>query len=437
MKKILSSLICALTFLGLLTSLAVPALAFTPTAVAPVWTEGTQWAFGSETDVTASYAQTLENLTDMLELAGEVNEMTLNGETEFWLLFEVTEANDTSYVLSMDMAAKASLDASVSFSALMEVAGTYNASETPEEEEVTVDADLNVDAAVIVNADMTFDKDTMAIESVSLDLKIIVSVDFEANNIPNHDSDVVNQTEEYSYDDYDVSGDLELNLGMDLTFDPALNLWDFPLFLGDSWDVSSVATLSGSLTGSLDVQGLPEDIEEDIFSEEVYNITGFTEFPIIFEEIHGAGNSPIDEGVIEEYVTEEFELSMECTDYFTFNDEYLGEIAVYEIQVNGSNSPLKYYYSPDMGFMSYFEMDTDEMDDGVATYISANMTTMVAVNPVTAEEHIADIADFQSNVNEDQGGIAGFFTDPPYLGIILVGAIVVVAGAAVFLIKRK
>jgi hypothetical protein len=436
MKKILSSLICALTFLGLLTSLAVPALAFTPTTEAPVWTEGTQWAFGSETDVTASYAQTLENLTDLLEMVGEVNEMNLNGETESWLLFEVTEANDTAYVLSMDIAAKASLDASLSFSGLMQVAGTYNLSETPEEEEITVDVDINFDAALVVNADITFDKETMAIESIALDVKITISVDFVAENIPNNDTN--NMTKEYSYEDYDVSGDLELNIGMDLAFDPALNLWDFPLFLGDSWNVSSVATLSGTLTGSLDVQGLPEDMEENIFTEEFYNITGFTEFPIIFEEIHGAGNSPIDEGVIEEYVTDEFELDMECTDYFVFNDDYLGTIAVYEIQVNGSNSPLKYYYSPDMGFMSYFEMDTDEMDEGVATYISANMTTMAAVDPAIAEENIADIADFQSTIEDGgQGGIAGFFLESPYLGIILIGAIVVVAGAALFLIKRK
>ncbi|MCX6650861.1 MAG: hypothetical protein NT131_04290 [Methanomassiliicoccales archaeon] len=422
-----------------MSSLAVPALAFTitPTAQAPVWTEGTQWAFGSETDVGASYAETLDNFTNLLEVVGEVNELSLNGGTEFWLLFEVTEANDTTYVLSMDMAAKASLDATLSFSALKEVAGTYNMSDTPEKEEVTISADVNLDAALVVNADITFDKNTMAIKSVVTNVKITASADFVADNIPNSDMDWTNMTQEYSYDDYDVSGDFELNLGMDLAFDPALNLWDFPMDVGNIWNVTSVATLNGTLTGSLDVQGLPDDMKDNLFTEEFYNITGFTDFPIIFEEIHGVLNSPIDQGVIEEYVTDEFKLDMRCTDYFILNDPYLGQIGVYEIQVGESDSPVKYYYSPDVGFMSYFEIDKNEMDDGVATYINGNLTTMAAVDPAVAEEHIADIADYQSNVNEGQDGIAGFFMDPPYLGIILVAAIVVVAGAAVFLIKRK
>ena len=48
MKKMLSTLICALTLLALLCSLAVPAVvAISTPAEAPVWVKGDKWAYGT------------------------------------------------------------------------------------------------------------------------------------------------------------------------------------------------------------------------------------------------------------------------------------------------------------------------------------------------------------------------------------------------------
>jgi hypothetical protein len=432
MKKLLSTLMCALTFLALLCSLAVPALAIDP-AEAPEWEEGDKWAYGTESDMGEEVADQLEDLADVLEgmTDGTVNELSLDGEVGFWMLFEITEATDDVYVLSMDMAAKMSLDVAVSVTAEMQEPGTYDWTDDIPTDEMTVSVDASVDVAVVVNVDITFDRDTMAVESMVMSVKVSAAVDFAAENIPMSEFDWEDMTDTIWYEDYDVSGELELNLELELTIVPGLNLWDFPLAVGDEWSVDSDATLSGSLSGSLDVNGLPEDLKEEIFSEEFIDETGFSDFPIIFEEIDA---EPFNNGVLEE-ISENIEFDLMCTDALEINDPYWGDITVYKIAV--ADSPLVFYYSPEVGFLSYFSMDSEELMDALGLPTFSQDMTMEAVNPEVAEEGINEISDYQGGIDEGDGGIAGFFMDPPYLGLILVGVIVVVVVAAVLLIRKK
>lgn len=439
MKKIFGALFSALLFMFLLSAMAVPVFASTPTAEAPEWSVGDRWAFGADTDVGAEFDEILTNLTNMLEMTDEVdevNEMSLSGGTEFWMLFEVTEVTDDENVMEMDMATSIALDATVSITADLPLAGTYNYSDDPVTALITVDADVGVDATLVVNVEVTYDKDTMAVKSVAIEATIRAEADFVANNLPQSDDDWMNMTETISYEDYDVHGELQVNFDMALEFDPGLNLYDFPLSLDEVWWSNFTATFSGHLTGFLDIQGLPEEMEENIFSEEFVNQTGISEFPIVFEDIGDMGAIPFDNGIIEEFVTPEtLDMRMRCTDYFMVNDTFHGEIGVYEIQVGSGDSPLFIYYSDEVGFMASFAMDTEEMDlpEGIVT---ADMTTMAAVDPDVAEDNIAEISDRQAAVDEDSG-MLGFFTDAPYLGIILVAVIIVVVVAAVFLIRKK
>lgn len=439
MKKIFGALFSALLFVFLLSAMAVPAFAFTPTAEAPEWSVGDRWAFGADTDVGAEFDEILTNLTNMLEMTDEVdevNDLSLSGGTEFWMLFEVTEVTDDEYVMEMDMATSIALDASVSITADLPVPGTYSYYEEPETALITVDADVGVDASLVVNVEVTYDKDTMAVKSIAIDAKVRAEVDFVANNLPQSEDDWMNSTETIWYEDYNVHGELQVNFDLAMEFDPGMNLYDFPLSENSEWWSNFTVSFSGHLTGFLDIQGLPEEMEQNIFSEEFVEQTGISEFPIVFEEIGDLGAIPFDNGVIEQFtIPEEMELHMFCTDYFVINDEFHGEIGVYEIRVGSNDSPVMFYYSDEVGFMASMAMDTEEMDlpDGIVT---ADMTTMSAVDPDVAEDNIAEIADRQGQ-SDDDGGMLGFFTDAPYLGIILVAVIVVVVIAAVFLIRKK
>lgn len=441
MKKMYGVLFSALMFMFLLSSLAVPALAFTPTAEAPEWNEGDRWGFGADTNVGAEFDDILTNLTNMLEMTDEVesvNEMSVSGGTEFWMLFEVTSVTDDEYVMEMDTAMSVTLNAALSVTADLSEEGTYNYTDDPDTVELTVEAEAGIDATMVINVEMTYDKDTMAVKSIVVDAKLRVDVDFVANNLPRSEDDWMNSTRTIWYEDYDVHGELQVNFDMALEFNPGLNLYDFPLSMDEVWWSNFTASFSGNLTGSLDIQGLPEEMEEKIFSEEFVDETGITEFPIIFEEIGDMGEIPFDNGVIEPFTTpDEIDMRMRCTDYFIIDDEFHGEIDVYEIQVGSGDSPLFIYYSDEIGFMASMSMDTDEMDPQIGQYIGADMTTMAAVDPSIAEDNIAEISDRQGEVDEEDGGMLGFFTDAPYLGMILVAVIVVVVVAAVFLIRKK
>jgi hypothetical protein len=425
-------------------SLAVPALA--APAEAPEWNEGDRWAYGMEVDVDEALQQELENLTMMIDqflsdidgIEADLNDLNMAASSEAWILFEVTEANNEVYVLSMDMAAMVSINADISITAELPAEGTYDLDEliNAERDPVTMSAGLDFTMILTVSVDITFDRETMALKSVESTLKLTVSMDLTAENLPLWLPELMNGDYneslggeiEVEYTDYDISADLEFNLAIDLEFVPALNLWDFPLDEGDEWNVSSNATVSGSMSGFLDVSGLPAEMEDALFMA-ISGDTGIDSFPIIFEDLD-LGDFPFDGGVMEETTEHIGPIHLKCTDMFVVDDPYWNDITVYEINVVGT--PLRFFYSPNVGFMSYFSMSMDEISDEMPD----GEVRMEAVDPDVAEDNIAEISERQGGV-EEEGGTLGFFTDPPYLGIILVAVIVVVVVAAVFLIRKK
>ncbi|NLX47635.1 MAG: hypothetical protein GXY70_05670 [Euryarchaeota archaeon] len=430
-------------------SLAVPALA-TP-AEAPEWNEGDKWAYGMEADAGEDLQTEINNLTNQIDEAlndngvveADLNDLSLDAGSSIWILFEITEASDEEYVLSMDMAAMLTIDASISITAELPAEGTYEPAElmSADREEITVSANLGFELAITANADVTFDRDTMAVKSVETGFKLTGALDMSAENLPiwliemmeTTDDDDFNISEmfeeiEVEYTDYDVSAELNIDMAMEIEFVPALNLWDFPLDQGDEWNVSSEATLSGTLTGYLDVTGLPEELEDALF-EEISDETGIDSFPIYIEDLD-IDDGPFDDGVLEE-TTEDIELTLQCSSVFMVNDPYWDDITVYEIRVK--DTPLKFFYSPDVGFMSYFSMNMNDVDDDMPN----EEVRMEAMDPADVEDNIGEINDFQGEIGAEENGMLGFFTDAPYLGAILLAVIAIVIVAAVFLIRKK
>ncbi|HOO03795.1 MAG TPA: hypothetical protein PLJ11_03650, partial [Methanomassiliicoccales archaeon] len=414
MKKIVSALFSSLLFALLLCSLAVPAFASAPMAEAPEWNEGDRWGYGVEVDFGEDLGDLMANLTDLLEMVDEVqsvNELSADGGSEFWMLFEVTDVTEDSYVMDMDLASMVTLDAALSVTASMPVAGTYHLGDEIETENMTISLEAGAEVTLVVNVEITYDKETMAIEAVSLSAKLLGTADFTGENIPHVDRGFTNTT--YRYEDYDVHAELKADLDLDLTFDPCLNIWDFPMSVNDTWWSNFTASLSGNLTGYLDVQGLPDDVEDEIFNDEFVEETGITGFPIVFEDIEGDEGSPIDKGVIGPFDSGEIDLWFNCTDYF---EDLYDMTNVYEIRVmtGGEGVPFAFYYSSDAGFMAAFKMDAGELNETVGGMIDEDMTTMASSDPDVVEENINEIVERQGELEEDDG-ILGFFTDPPYL----------------------
>lgn len=446
MKKLLSTIACAFAFMMLIGSLAVPALSATNSTNAPEWEVGDKWAYGFEADMGTEFSTYINDVKDMitggLENAsynGTLNSVTMDGSYEAWMLFEISESSDDTYVMTMAYATELDIEGSIKMTLPLPAAGTYTLVDllNAELEDVVVQAEASMRVAVLVTLEITMEKDTMAIEEILLNVSIDASADVTADNIPSRDFNLTTLNTTIEYTDYDMSADINANLAMDLNFTPALDMWDFPIVEGEEWMVYSNATLSGSLTGTIDAEGIPDELREYVFTEAFVNATGISDFPIVLEQIPEGDHEdgwPLDEGQMEER-TEEVEIGLECTDVFTVDDDYWGNITVYEIAVE--DSPMFIYYSPDVSLVSYFSMSTDDIEDLMDLDDDAMPSEdyqMEAVDPEVAEDHISEISGL---VEDDDGGIASFFTEAPYLGIILVAVIVVVIVAAVVLIRKK
>jgi len=403
----------------------------------PPWEEGDSWATGFSVNLGVVFADQLEELQAMIEnetVGVDLEEFEFSGETALWLVFEVSEKTDTYYILTGSMGQMFTL--ATALQAVVPV---------PNNTTATVSIDASIEEALVVNAEARLTNET-ALESISIEVLASAIVSLEAQNIPMWD---LNGTEyEVWYEDYDVEADINLDLEIDMVFDPALDIFDFPIELNETWTVNSTMTTTGTLSGLLDMKGLPEDVEQEILSEDIFVQNNITSFPILFEEISVGGDDgpSVENGVLEPIVVNA-SASFECIEITTIEHPVLGIVSAYVIQVN--DGP-KFLYCPDLEFVTSMEIDVsiEEMFDIELPFEpSSNLTAwldlqMGSANVQEAKEGIESIAEFQSSLaseatNGDEDDLASFFFSPPYFGVIIIVLVVVIIIAAVFAARRK
>ncbi len=414
----------------------------------PQWEEGDSWAMGKSIDLDANFADQIDELQQSLEqMQGvEVNQLQVDGQADFWLIFEVADVNDTHYTLTSSMGQKLIFSADVDVEAQIPAEGTYNYTETPDMVTKSISLSASIDYAMVVNAEASIQKDTMAVETVTLDIQGSAEVDFSADNIPLPEEN--NEQVTYTHESFDVNAVFDLDVTLNFEFTPALDIFDFPISVGEDWEVNSDVEMSGTIDGVLDVSGLPAEGEQEIFSDEVLQENGITSFPINFDQItvDEEEGPTINNGVISGNgtVMEQFT----CTEMTTITHPTLGQISAYVIQAESGG---EFYYSPDANFMTSMGGGTDILDDmeidmpiSLPGDVGDDMEGQIdSVDSETAQDEITDIADFQSSLSDDTGSSSGgddlnsFFFEPPYFGVILGVLVVFVIVAAVVAVVRK
>jgi len=420
----------------LLATLMVLCIFTTPVSAeaAPEWEEGDGWAFGKEVDMEADLADTLEWGKGQLATAlnGTVDTLTLEGKVAVYAAFEVTDVTEDEYVVSTRLGVQFMADAHVKVTAQLPNEGVYPFMGDPWSAENTsskqVSVDLKVDFALVVEGTITLDKATLALKELDYDFKTSAYVSFVAKNIFSEDYDFLGNTT-IDYQDYDVLIKMDVNLHALITFDPALNIYDFPLEDGDEWVVDSVANVSGEVSGFFDASGLPEEVEESIFESDIANMTGATEFPI------DLGKLTSEDGRITNGALTPFDIpihaEMECVGV---------EDGVYEIEMTTDEMTQTIYYSSNDDFLT--SLGTDELPIPDEVPLPDDLVEIETMELAEANAAIDSIEEYESTVSAKASGSAGslasFFFDPPYLGLILiVVSVIVVAGVVFLVIKRK
>lgn len=421
----------------------------------PEWEEGDAWAAGFEIDLGAEYGEQISQIEDLLnEMNVELNNFDVDGIASFWILFEVTDATSDQYVLTAVLAQKLVFSADIEITGELPAEGIYPAAQEIPTEQRTISFDGSIDYALVVRGDITMERETLAIQEIDLDIKCSAIVNIDINNLPEFDYDFEQTT--ITYQDIDTEVTFDLDLGLNVEFDPALDIFQFPFDTGDVWTAESNATISGTIDGILDASGLPPEAVEDIFNSDVLIENGITDFPIEFDKlvIETEDGPQINNGIIEEF-SGPVVINMECIGEKLTTIPNYGTVTVYELEVNDE---WNFMYSSDIEFLTSIDINIDdimeEMDLEMPVEVPGDLMApleetsleMGSSDPDTAESQISSIEEYQGSISgEAESGTAGsndgmsdFFFKPPYFGFILVALVIVIVVSAMYAgIRRK
>ncbi len=434
------AIVAALMFCALF---APTAAAVSPTANAPTWNDGDSWAMGKSIDLDTEFSEQLDDIQQMLENmtgSASLDEFQVQASASAWSIVEVTEATVSEYVVESRFAARFNAEANIQVTGNMPVAGTRawgdmyypNAS-------MTISLDATIDMAYVSEITVVFEKATMAIKSIDTTNSASAIASFDLINMPEQKFNWSDMSTTYSYKNINFDLDLSIVLDLGVEFSPYLNVIEFPLTYGSNWTVSSLATVTGGLSGHLDINGLSSSEEEMLFDNEMLQNAGITDFPIDFSKLSTEGDPKITNGTLEP-ITQYVNATMECTGVDLVTLPVYNEVDVFEVTVNDGEG--KFYYSDDVSFLTSAtaSMDgldlPDELDE--ISMPEADLD-MEPVATETAELNIAAISSYQTDLsgsgNDD--GIGGLILDN-ILIIGLIAAVVLVAAIiAVVVVKRK
>lgn len=398
---------------------------------------------GKSVDLDQEFAEQLNNLSAQLgQLTGTVDKFNIQAMASAWMVFEVTESNATDYVLSGKLAIKLAADANFAATGEMPKAGTYPILDSVPMEQMTVSVDLKEDFAAVLQTLTSFEKDTMAVKTIEVEFKTSALVNLQARNIPSRNYTFTHKTISYQDISFDLNFDLDIKLKVE--FDPYLNIIEFPLNVSETWQIHSDATMSGSLSGNLDMKGLPEEQEQQMFDNEMLKAASITSFPVDLSGLSNSESPKITNGVLEPYATP-VQATMYCVSSELIQTPVHGAVAVYEIQVN--NGPERLYYSDDVKFLTSMGANTDSYDlplppemDGLQGLLLSKDVQMQEVEPATANSEIQNISDYQADIvgtSSSSTAITDLFTKSPYIGMIVVAAVLVCVVSALLTIRRK
>lgn len=200
------------------------AQAGTAQADVPTWEVGDTWAMGAKNmDLTPLLQYIIENMQDQYAAMGMSLDVDLTGTLSVYEIFKVVEVQATQYKVKVSMGLE------------MNISGTMSITQAGQTESGSLNCTL------IAKADgfAYFTKDTLALakEELSGDIDFTMS------------AQAVGQT---------VDITMDVTFQTTITFSPPLDIFNFPITIGDSWTAESTASLTGTISGKMSMTGLGE-----------------------------------------------------------------------------------------------------------------------------------------------------------------------------------
>ncbi len=398
----------------------------------PDWKEGDSWAMGYEKEIQDLFSPAFEQLENQTQTS-QVEELNyeVNGKIGFYQVYEVTEASENGYTL--DIEAGGGIDVSGNFEAKGEMPkeGSYNISEKPPTETKTISAEGELRYSHDVQGTAKFNSD-YALKSLNLTMEVEASGSFSAENIPSFNYDYENRTQTVEYKDYSgsISGDVSVDITVE--YDPALDMFDFPIKKGEEWTAHSNMTATGTYEGEIDASGLPESMQKNL-EEQGYSL------PITLEDLE-TNSEQIKNGEID-ISNKAVSIPMQCTGTEEIVLEDGSTTTAYVIEgantysptlqqstSTGQSSSFKMKYSPEKGFIVSQSMG---MGSTAGNMVS---DSKVQMEPMSVEKAKESMNSMQQG-DQDSKGFMGTLFSPPML-YVLIGVIAAMVVISMLLIKR-
>ncbi len=354
----------------LIGSLIAPAA--TTRAEGPDWNEGDVWAMGYEEDMSSDFLPPVEDMDDLIDgLPIEEIDYDIDGKVGFYSIYEITEENPDGYVMEMESGGGVRVEGYFEMTAELPEEGEHDLDrgyENISTEKRTIRMEGEFKLGQSLDGTIVFDNDH-AVESMDLEFGLELRAGFDAEGFPIFDEDLEEETVVVRYEDFSLYLEADIGAEIDLGFEPALDLFEFPIEEG-SWEAQSEMTISGSYHGVIDLEkeNLPEELEEII--EEFQDETG-EDFPIIIEELE-TDEDWIEDGEIKEK-REELSVPVRCTgtEEVELHDGSVTEAYVIEFGQSGPSFPpeddfeptSRILFSEEEGFIVGQDMDTGEVPD--------------------------------------------------------------------------
>ncbi len=417
----------------------------------PVHTVGDSVGYGVHTDLDVLAQPYLDQLRqlDASNPNITINELTLTGSFDHWTVVKVTEVSVDTYVIREELATGLRVHFTTDINtATAPAEGQHTGTIDPVNQfctfspipqvTKTVSAGLDVTSLQTASTTGKWNVSDFALRESTIAHAVDLVATFSGRNLPNIETNVTACTQTVTYENHDYRVTVHLNNQFRIAYTPALDVFDFPMADGESWYVNTTATIAGTVSGTINVEGIdPADAQaffaqlNQVLAQSGASVTGLDGFPIVLERItFTVGTVPyLSNGVLHDIPipVNEHLRSKEMTKTLADGQFH----TVYEISnvPPANTTQLAYfacYYSPDHGFIVGCALL--DGSSGIALFELKNV-------PVTEAETGVGTTKAGYSLGTQGNPLTDFFFKPPFLGPLLIVAVVAVVAA--LLVRRS
>lgn len=449
---------CLVAFAVALGAMAAPASA----ADTPTWHQGQSVGYGIHLDIGSAVHDYLALITGSMGNTTHFNELNISGTLDSWEVDTVSAVTSSYYTLSSQSAEGLKLHVAVNVTEQVPEAGTFHGSTSggycalPLLNMVNGTIAVNLDATVLATGSGTtkLNVSDLAYVSTAQNATVQAKVAFTGFHLPSTSLNLTACTVVVSYDNPSYTLTVDTQDQVRMLFQPAWDYFDFPISDNETWWSNSNATVGATLKGTIDVQGLSSQDEQAFFDNLTKSlessgatVSGLSAFPIDLAKVSISlmGAPIVSNGVVTDYpvpvqaqyrATASAETLSDGNQYPTF----LITDASYACPYTGDPGTLPIgfaaVYAPDFpatgaGMIVGYQLVTCLGGSSVSTYELKN------TSPAQAQQNISRTeSEYQVNPPAQTNALVNFFTQAPYLGLLLIAAVVVVV-AALLLLRRR